>query len=228
MTVDAEGESPDSIARLLHTVHALEDRVNRLQDEAEITRLQHVYGYYLDYRHWSEIFELFSDDAVVEVGERGVYRGRPGVEAIFRDILGHGREGLRAGEVHNHMQLQGVIDIDEHRTRAKGRWRTLVQIVGVNEDGSRTLGAWGEGLYENEYVRDRGTWRISVLRWLPSFFGMLPEGAMERPGSPGVSTIFPPTAPSSLDIADPNPHLLPYHYPNPVTRRAATFGEWHV
>jgi hypothetical protein len=35
-------------------------------------RLQRVYGYYLDKKLWDEIVPLFTDDARVEIGGRGV------------------------------------------------------------------------------------------------------------------------------------------------------------
>ena len=78
---------------LAQRLQALESRVDELEAVAAIERLQHIYGYYLDNRMWNEVVALFTDDGEVEVGRRGVYRGRQQLRTFFFDVLGRGRSG---------------------------------------------------------------------------------------------------------------------------------------
>lgn len=74
---------------------------------AAIERLQRIYGYYLDNRMWKETVALFADDGEVEIGRRGIYRGREQLRTFFFDVLGRGRSGRARNELHNHIQIQG-------------------------------------------------------------------------------------------------------------------------
>lgn len=197
-------------------LQALESRVHELEAVAAIERLQNIYGYYLDNRMWNEVVALFTDDAEVEVGRRGVYRGRQQLRTFFFDVLGRGRSGRARNELHNHIQIQGVVTLDR-RDHAFARFRALAQFAMELADGTAGCG-WAEGVYENEYVQRDGAWRIHVLRWTPSFYGKLPPEAVEagRPSAP-VSTKFPPDAPPTFAPEQTGAWAAPFHYPHPLT-----------
>jgi hypothetical protein len=194
----------------------LASRVHELEAVAAIERLQNIYGYYLDNRMWNEVVALFTDDAEVEVGRRGVYRGRQQLRTFFLDVLGRGRSGRARNELHNHIQIQGVVTLDRS-DHAFGRFRALAQFAMELADGTPGCG-WAEGVYENEYVRRDGAWRIHVLRWTPSFYGKLPPEAVEagRPSAP-LSQKFPPNAPSTFAPEQTGAYAAPFHYPHPLT-----------
>jgi hypothetical protein len=141
----------------------LEKRVQTLEDINQIERLQRVYGYYLDKKLWDEIIPLFTDDARVEIGGRGVYVGRTNVGHLFNDVMGGGKEGLEYGTLHNHMQLQGVVDVDPAGKTAKGRWRAFMQVASLKRSA-----LWAEGPYEIEYAKVSGKWMFSKMRWYPA------------------------------------------------------------
>ena len=73
----------------------LEARAQRIEDINAIKRLQRAYGYYLDEGRWDDAADLFADDASLEIGFDGVYRGRARIREYFR-ALGDGTQGLRA------------------------------------------------------------------------------------------------------------------------------------
>lgn len=198
-------------------LQALESRVHELEAVAAIERLQHIYGYYLDNRMWNEVAALFTDDGEVEVGRRGIYRGRQQLQTFFADVLGRGRSGRARNELHNHIQIQGVVTLDRE-DHAFGRFRALAQFAMELADGTPGCG-WAEGIYENEYVHQGGAWRIHVLRWTPSFYGKLPKEALEagRPSAP-VSKQFPPSAGPTFGPDDTGAWAAPFHYLHPLTR----------
>jgi hypothetical protein len=197
-------------------LHALETRLQRLEATAAIERLQRSYGYYLDQRMWSEIVALFSDDGEVEIGRRGIYRGRQQLQTFFVDVLGRGRSGRTKKELHNHIQIQGIVTL-ETPERALGRFRALAQFAQELPDGTPGCG-WAEGIYENVYTCSAGTWRIRSLRWTPSFYGQLPAEAIAA-GRPSArpSEQFPPDAASSFGRDETGSWAAPFHYPHPIT-----------
>ena len=62
--------------------------------------------------------------------------------------MGNGREGLKRGQLNEHLILQPVIHIAEDARTAKGRWRALIMAGQLGESA-----IWGEGEYENEYIK---------------------------------------------------------------------------
>jgi hypothetical protein len=213
-----------SIEVLETRIEALEARLHRLESIAAIERLQRMYGYYLDNRMWKEVVALFTDDGEVEVGRRGIYRGREQLRTFFLDVLGRGRSGRTKNELHNHIQIQGVVTLADDEEHAWGRFRALAQFAMEMPDGSPGTG-WAEGVYENEYVFRDGAWRIRVLRWTPSFYGKLPKEAIEagRPSAP-VSEHFPPSAPPSFGPEDSGSWAAPFHYLHPFTGERTPIG----
>jgi hypothetical protein len=206
-----------STESLEQRLHALEARVHELESVAAIERVQHIYGYYLDNRMWKEVHALFTDDAEVEVGRRGIYRGREQLRTFFFDVLGRGRSGRSRNELHNHIQIQGVVTLSAQPDKAFGRFRALAQFAQQMPDGA-SGGGWAEGVYENEYRYRDGAWRIHVLRWMPSFYGRLPAEAIAAglPSAP-VSKDFPPSAQPTYQKDETGSFILPFHYPHPHT-----------
>jgi hypothetical protein len=80
---------------------------------------------------------------------------------------------------------------------------------------------WSEGIYENTYVKQDGTWRIRSLRFYPTFVADYAKGWTQdaRP-LPAVSADLPPDrAPTEIYEIYPRAHIPPYHYANPITGR---------
>lgn len=196
----------------------LEAKVQMLDDARQIERLQRVYGYYLDKKLWDEIVPLFTTDARVEIGGRGVYIGRMSVGHLFKDVMGGGKEGLEFGALHNHMQLQGVVDVDPGGNTAKGRWRAFMQVATLNQGA-----LWAEGPYEIEYAKVDGKWMFSKMHWYPTYYVPYDKGWDKLQATAGGQSMatnkqFPPDQPPSGD-AKPFPQVsIPlFHYKNPVT-----------
>ena len=54
---------------------ALDARITRLEDANQVERVQRTYGYFVDKAQWTKLSELFSKDATLEIGGRGVFVG---------------------------------------------------------------------------------------------------------------------------------------------------------
>lgn len=200
-------------------IAALEARIQHEEDRAAIENLTRAYGYYIDKKVWGEVVPLFSDDAEVEISGRGVYRGKQGVDTLFRKVIGRGTDGLADGELSNHMVLQGVTHVAPDGKTATGRWRAFIQI-GMWQK----MGLWAEGTYDVKFVKENGVWKFSMMRWYGTYFTPYDKGwAQASFGNNGPSKDFPPDAPPSVQYdAYPGHYVPPFPYPNPVTGRVWT------
>ena len=202
---------------LLQRIAQLEARLGLLEDIETIKRLQRMYGYYIDNRLWDEMTELFTDDAVIEIGQRGAYQGKEYIRVFLREVLGQGRTGLNRNEFINHMQLQGVVTVEPDRQHAQGRWRALIQ--GSPPAGGTTM-LWAEGVYENRYVKLDDQWKISRLWWVPTFYIAHPGYESVAFASAPPSDSIAPQAPSAAPLEELGRGFVPYHYRHPITDKA--------
>lgn len=208
------------IAGLEAAVKSLTERVQTQEDIEAIYRLTRAYGYYVDKAQWSDVAALWAEkDSSVEIAARGVYLGRAGAERLFKASMGGGRDGLREGQLFNHMLLQGVVNVDPGGRTAKGRWRAWVQIGSAPMNGKPGMALWSEGTYENEYVKENGVWMFRKMKFWPTFYTPYDKGwGVQVNPNNRPDERNPPDLPKS-DDADvlPKTFVPPYHYPNPVT-----------
>lgn len=202
---------------LLRKMGELEDRLALVEDREAIQRLQNVYGYYIDNRMWPELADLFCDeDASIEIGRRGRYIGKERIHRFLLDVLGGGRWGLLKDEIINHIQLQMVLTLADDRQSAKARCRAIVQ--GNSPPGSGKM-LWAEGLYENEYVKESGAWKIRRLWWVPTFYTLMDGFDQAVFQTAPESGAFPPDAPSRPQEPALGRSFPPFHYRHPITGR---------
>lgn len=209
----------------------LENAVGRLEDESAIRKLQYTYGYLIDKCMYNEVVDLFAEDGEVRF-MGGIYKNKAGVKRLYierfqKNFVG-GRNGPIFGFLLDHPQLQMVIDVAHDRKTAKVRGRSLMQ-AGRHEsavDNGMPRQWWEGGIYENEYVRDGGVWKIKVLDYNPIWHGMFDKGWSHQPANayPFASITYPedPTGPDAIATEPhrklwPDVPLIPFHHNHPVT-----------
>jgi hypothetical protein len=107
-----------------------------------------------------------------------------------------------------------VITIGPDAKSAKARWRAVIQ-AGVLHKSAQ----WGEGIYENEYVKENGVWKFKSLHFFVTYYVDYDKG-WDKGGNAPPAPIkgFPPDQPPSVDYRTfPDVFIPPYHYTNPVT-----------
>jgi len=164
------------------TLEELQARITRLDDIKQVEKLQRIYGYYLDYFEYQKVVDLFSDNCEsVEVADFGVYRGKAGVKRFYLDLLGS--KPPRVGELSIGMIMQGVVDIDPDGKTAKGRWYCMSieakPTISLHEGELRQL--WGNGIYENEYVKENGKWLFKKVFYFLNFRTPYEDGWLKVP-----------------------------------------------
>jgi acetyl esterase/lipase len=198
-------------ANLRAVLADLSRRATRLEDEQTIENLQRIYGYYFDRAAWDQVADLFARDATLEMGLQGVYVGKQHLRRFLETLS---PQGLSAGMLNDHIQLQTLVDIAPDGKTAYCRSRELA-MTGVYGKG----GAWSEGVYENTYVKDHGTWKFKSLHFYPTLSTDYDLGwARSALPAAAPSTTMPPDRPPSQAYnIYPKAFVPPYHYRNPVT-----------
>jgi hypothetical protein len=216
------GPSPEETVQrsaLAARIAALEQRKERIEDVNAIERLQGAYGYYVDRALWDEVANLFADDGTIEIGLDGVYVGRERVREYLH-ALGGGRQGLADGELNEHLQVMPVITLSPDGLTAKARWRAITLTGELGGDAF-----WGEGPYENEYVKDDGVWKIKTLHWYQALYVPYEGGWQTNPDPTGakfVSSTLPPDRPPTVEYKTwPDTYVPPFSFPNPVGKYVA-------
>jgi len=213
-----------TIEELEARVKHLENQLARVNDIEEIKKLQRAYGYYLE--HWmaEDVIDLFSDSPEVIVIVRvGTFKGKESIKRFFR----HGRdEELRITTnpefLHQVMQLSPIIDVAPDGQTAEGRWYGF----GANafpKPGGKINAGWMDGIYENDYIKENGKWKILKLHWCMTFHAdytggfvdprkavventmLMPDVSLVKPDEPSPNTVI------------PSGYMLPLHFKNPVT-----------
>ena len=210
----AKDETP-TLDQLESRLAAAETQVARADDYEELENLKSAYGYYLDKSLWAEVASLFAEDGTLEIGGRGVFVGR---EKVHQSLNTYGPQGLEAGRLFNHIIVQPVITVAPDGVTAKMRSRAMVQ-TGVYGGA----GTWGEGVYEDEFVKVDGVWKFKTLH----FYMTMATDYTKGWGKHAMSNTkpdprFPTDRPPSVvyDTYPTQAFIPPFSYPNPVTGQA--------
>ena len=162
------------IEQLIANNAELEKRIGMLEDIAAIRRIHFSYGYYIDYNRPEETAALFAKDVCV-VFLSGEYVGYEGVMRLygtwFQNLFTKGVRGPIEGFLLDHFQLQDVVTIAPDGKTAKGRFRGILA-GGWHDDVLDTKPNevpqqfWESGIYENDYVKEDGVWKIQRLNYM--------------------------------------------------------------
>ncbi|TIX50935.1 nuclear transport factor 2 family protein [Alteraurantiacibacter aquimixticola] len=142
--------------------------VSRVEAIREVKDLQRFYAQYAQFGLAAEMAALFADDAELVWGEESL-RGRPAIENWLRARIGP--RGLAPGALHAEFIEDPLVNLSADGGSAKSRWMGMT-MSGDGEGGSSIEG----GVYENEYVLEGGTWKLSRLHYFPQFEGDYANG----------------------------------------------------
>jgi len=218
----SDGHSTAGLPALAERLAALEPEVAQLTAENAVLNLQNAYGYYVDRKLWDDVADLFADDGTLEIGQGGVYVGR---QSVRRGLDQFGPAGLRRGEINDYVLMQPIVTVARDGTAAKARG------VYLGMTGTVGVGAqWREGIYENEFVRDGGVWKIAKLHVYPRLVTDYDKGwAVDAQPVNQPSKEFPPDRPpTSAYESYPKFMIPPLHFRHPVTGRAPQYPAAHT
>lgn len=214
-------------ADLERRIAILEHELGRLQDREAVRQLQFKYGYYMDKCLFPAIVDLFAEDArLLFMG--GLFRGKDGARRLYGGATG--LNGPVDGLLFEHLIVQDIVDVAPDRRTAKGRFRTFMQ-GGVHETNANKppnipAAFWEGGVYENEYVKEDGVWKIAVFNYRVVWQADYETGWAKSPAGPlmvaNYTRTFPDDPRGPDELTEPPPRwpqqgIMPFHYLHPVT-----------
>jgi hypothetical protein len=215
--------------RLEARLDAMEKELQRLKDVEAIRRLENAYGYYLVNWMHRELIDLFSKspETTLEWPE-GTYLGHEGVKRFYGTV----NRNENPEFLHQMMQISGIIDVDEYGSRARGRWWGFGALA-LPQGKKGVAQSFCCGLYENEFVKEDGVWKILKIKWVPVYSGIPAEGWVrpERAVSGGPyrqqELVIPEWWDSDMPAKGirymyPSGYVLPFHYVHPVTNEPSS------
>lgn len=135
---------------------SLEDRVARLEAEADIRRLKARYLNAADRKDPDAMRECFIPEARIEFPPVGVFDGREGLIDIFTQLA------VNAPIVDTHQGHNAEITVLD-RDNAEGRWHLAYTMYDPRTGAFRLLSTF----YFDRYVRTPDGWRMAFSRSEP-------------------------------------------------------------
>jgi hypothetical protein len=211
-------------------VAAMEKELTRLKDIEAIRKVEHAYNYYLVMWMPDEIIDLFSwrDDTTLEWPE-GTFYGKDGLKRFFGRI----NKNKDPEFMHQMMHLSDVIDIARDGKTGKGRWWGFGAMA-LPMGGAGINQAFACGIYENDFIKEDGIWKLWKIKWVPVYSatpatGWVKPEKIAKPGPPrrrrqkGEADWWQPDKPSKgISYSYPSGYILPFHFKHPVTGKKTT------
>jgi uncharacterized protein (TIGR02246 family) len=133
-------------------VESAEARLRKLEDQMAIQRIIVEYAARLDGRDFAGYADLFAKDGVWQNGAT-VRRGREEIEGLLVGLFGEPPEGFTNMESY-HLVSNPQVDVDGDRATARSRHLLIMRDEQGNPRPALT------GIYEDEFVREDGEWKI--------------------------------------------------------------------
>ncbi len=167
-------------------------RAQGLNDIYDVERFHQVYGYQQENLLFEDQAELFADGPGVEAHfQFGVWEGKEGARRLWTGHwagFSHSAFMPIYGAMIDHHQAQLVVDISPDGKFAWVRARTSADF-GVQHRTAmkdpRSTGIDQSVIYENEYVKQDGIWKLKVYRLCVYAEGPLDRGYADLPPVPG-------------------------------------------
>ena len=157
-------------------IDSLARDVDRLASVRQVKDLERSYAHYVQFGLWDEAAGLFARNGKFIRGAESIQGGA----AIAGWLMHHGggRRGLAQGALNTEFIDEPLVNLSVDGRNAKARWMSIA-FIGDGKGNARIEG----GLYENEYVRDGRTWKISVAHYYPQYSGRYETGWINEGGA---------------------------------------------
>jgi len=166
-----------SLTAAPHADSALDDLardVDRTESLRAVLNLQRVYAQHAQAGSWNAVGALFAADGrfVFDglIKPEQTIKGPSAIAAFLRARYGGGYEGLKADGLSTMMIDAPVANLSADGTSAQVRWETWTFHGAAGQ--ARVEG----GVFENEYVRQDGVWKIATVHYYPEFDGPYDTG----------------------------------------------------
>ncbi len=131
---------------------ALEQRVQRIEDEAAIRKVILDYAVHLDARDFDNYVALFARDGTWQNGAT-IKHGRDEIRQMLVGIYGEQKPGSVNTDSY---RIVSNVEVELNGDRATAHSRQLTIMRGENGTPTPRL----SGIYDDEFIREDGAWKI--------------------------------------------------------------------
>lgn len=135
-------------------VAELAARVQRLEDEREITQVLTSYGFAVDMGDADLTADLYTDDTVIDLGPSSQFTGTAGARQL---VLDERHQAIVGRSAHTMGPFVVHVNVDGDRATATGYVR-----VYISDSDMRNPRLWRIGYTNFELHRAGSTWKIAV------------------------------------------------------------------
>ncbi len=168
----AVAQSPEPIQK---RIARLESGIQAEEAIRAVKRLQHTYSHCMEFGLWSDLADLFAENAVGQF-QTSTIKGRLNLRKYFMDQAGRIAPGIANGQLNSHLLLQPIITLGADGKTAKGTWHEMAMLGKYGSAAS-----WTGGVYENEYSLQNSVWKISRLNYFRQYSGAYDEYGHKAP-----------------------------------------------
>ncbi|MEH3107854.1 MAG: nuclear transport factor 2 family protein [Sphingomonas fennica] len=144
--------------------NALARDLDRVESVRAVKDVQRLYAQLSQFGRWQAMADLFAADGTLAWGEQRAH-GRTAIAAFLAERAG-AMTGAAPGTLHTEIIDEPLVNLSADGRTARVRWMGM-RFMGDGKGRARIEG----GLYENEYVREDGGWRIATLAYHPQYEG---------------------------------------------------------
>jgi len=152
------------------TLDELARDVDRAESMRAVKNLQRTYAQYSQYGLWNEMADLFANEGTYNFDGEAI-KGRKAIGEYFTSHEGGGQQGLKPGALRAQIIDHPVVNLSVDGESAMGRWYGFALLC--DNQGNASIQG---GVYENEYVREDGKWKISLHHFHPQYDGPYETG----------------------------------------------------
>lgn len=175
LSTDRAFASDDPAQSLHERIDRLEATVRAQEAIRVVKRIQHTYAHYLESGLWSDLADLFTQDAIAEL-PTGTVRGRSQLRRHFMQQAERASPGLARGQLNVHLIMQPIVTVSADGRSVMGTWHEMEMLGRFGSSAS-----WRGGVYENEYTLENGVWKISRLRYFEQYRGAYDDFGHQAP-----------------------------------------------
>ena len=148
--------------------------VDRVESVRAVKHLQASYSQYAQYGLWKEVGALFAADGSFVfdgmVKPAQTVKGPAEIAGFLRARYGGGYEGAKSDGLSAMLIDAPVVNLSADGESAKARWQAIIF------HGHRGEARIEGGVFENDYAREKGVWKIATARYFPQFDGPYEDG----------------------------------------------------
>ena len=148
--------------------------VDRTESVRAVKTLQGSYAQYAQFGLWNQVGALFTDGGSFVfdglVGPAQTAKGPAAIAGFLRKRYGGGHEGVKADSLSSMMIDSPVLNLSADGSSARVRWQAL--IFHGQGKAARIEG----GVFVNDYVREKGVWKIATANYHPQYDGAYEDG----------------------------------------------------